>query len=781
MKKIILLALFNSFLIYSFAKILKNNNMVDSVDIISYDINLEMQALSSKNIKGNTVITYLSKVNNMDYISLGLYKFTIDSVFVSGVKTLNYNYVDDKLQIFTDKKNTGDTGIVNIYYKGFANHEDWGGFYFTNDSSYAFNMGVGMTTDPHSIGRFWYPCIDEYSEKALYRYNVKVKEGYVAVCGGTLMDSINNQDGTINYLWEMSHPISSYLSSIAISKYYLIKDTFNGIEKVIPITIYCNVEDTFNVKESFRNLKNVLKIFENKFGPYRWERVGYVLVPFDYGAMEHATNIAFPVNLANGVSEDETMIMHELSHHWFGNLVTCYANKDMWLNEGFAVFSEGVFKEEMYGSVEMKRLLREYHKYCLHISSKIDNGVFPLDGMTLGNTYSKTVYNKGATVAQTLRYHLGEDNFFKYLKKYLNDYAYKNITIDGFREFLELESGEDLSDFFDNWIHHGGYPHFSIDNFETQQNGSKYEVKVNYKQRTKDRSFISRDNKIELLFIDKNWHTHYDSILINDEGGSFNYMLDFEPIAVMLDPNEKVYDATTDEIKIIKETGTVEYENIFALLEVNSTADSSMVRITHNWVRPDYFVNEIPGLHISNNRYWKVEGLFSNKLKAKVYFYYSKSRFDYASGLLDTALIKNSADSLVLLYRPDANYDWSIVNSTKSGNNTYGFLITDTIIAGEYALGIRDINRLSIDDYNLLADEIIMVYPNPAKDSFKIELKNFSQGIVKIYNINGNIEKTFNVNNKQIIDITDVKSGIYFVKLFDVNMQEITSKKIIVN
>ena len=154
-------------------------------------------------------------------------------------------------------------------------------------------MGVGLNTQPHSFGKVWYPCIDEFTDKAYYDYYITVKNDKKAVCGGTLMSVNNNGNNTSTYHWKLHAEIPAYTSSVAVGNYVAVKDTFNGITGKIPIQIYVPASDTNHAKASFINLKNILSIFESRFGPYLWERVGYVGVPFNAGAMEHATNISF--------------------------------------------------------------------------------------------------------------------------------------------------------------------------------------------------------------------------------------------------------------------------------------------------------------------------------------------------------------------------------------------------------------------------------------------------------------------------------------------------------
>src|ERR1700747_1117469 len=97
----------------------------------------------------------------------------------------------------------------------------------------------------------------------------------------------------------------------------------------LPIMLAGLPADTVKMKNSFVHLQDALSIFENYFGKFHWDKVGYSLVPFNSGSMEHATNIASPLFASNGTTAYETLFYHELSHHWFGDLVTCRTEEDM--------------------------------------------------------------------------------------------------------------------------------------------------------------------------------------------------------------------------------------------------------------------------------------------------------------------------------------------------------------------------------------------------------------------------------------------------------------------
>jgi aminopeptidase N len=168
----------------------------------------------------------------------------------------------------------------------------------------------------------------------------------MALCNGALISTIDNGNGTKTWNWEMNEEIPSYLACVAVGNYAPAYFNYYGIEDTIPVQLGAVAADTSDMKNSFVHLTDALSIFENHFGPYRWNKVGYSLVPFTGGAMEHATNIAYPNFMVNGNTLYEDFLVHELSHHWFGDLATCETAEDMWLNEGWASYCVYLFYEK---------------------------------------------------------------------------------------------------------------------------------------------------------------------------------------------------------------------------------------------------------------------------------------------------------------------------------------------------------------------------------------------------------------------------------------------------
>jgi len=386
-KKIILV--FIIFYINNYLINAQENNYRDSVDVAHYQINMDFSDLESKQIKANTILKITAQKDELKSIALDLLGLKVDKVLLNK-KAIKYSYNSKVLRINLDKIYTKkDTLELNVYYHGTPKKDkSWGGFFIT--SEYAFNYGVGMKALPPNYGRVWYPCIDNFTDRATYEYHITVKKEHTAVCSGTL-NKVDEYANKYIYHWQLNKPIPTYISSIAVSDYVVLKDTVKGLERTIPIEIYVNRKDKEAGKITFAHVKDFFHAYEKAYGAYQWEKIGYVATPFKNGAMEHATNIAYGAN-CNGNSTCEYTLAHELSHHWFGNLVTCRTEKDMWLNEGWAVFSEAVFEEHLRGKQAYKNYIRKKHKRVLQYAHLLDKSYLPLYGIPHAQTYGETVY-----------------------------------------------------------------------------------------------------------------------------------------------------------------------------------------------------------------------------------------------------------------------------------------------------------------------------------------------------------------------------------------------------
>jgi len=758
----------------------KTGLISDTIHVVNYAIHLNIVHFSHRSISGYTALTITPKMNNVNSIGLYLLSMTVDSILLNSSHIPSFSYNDTLIHIpLATPINTSDTVTLKIFYHGLPQEDPsgWGGFYFSSDSAYAFNLGVGFQTVPHCFGRAWFPCVDDFIDRSTYDCYIRVDNGKTAVCGGTLMNVAHNADSTKTFYWRLHLPIPTYLASVAVANYTAVSSTFNGMNGSIPVKIYVPPADTSNAKASFTHLLSILNVYENDFGPYLWERVGYVGIPFTGGAMEHATNIGYPLMCINGNLSYESMYAHELSHHWFGDLVTCATAGDMWLNEGWASYCESLYREGIYGYSSYAGNVKANHFTTLSTCHTDDGGYFALYGIPSAITYGSTVYKKGADVIHTMRYYLGDSLFFSMLKTYLVTYKFNHISTADFRDFISSNTGVNMTDFFNGWVFSAGFPHYAIDS--TVYNGTGNDFTVYVKQKLLHKASYVNSNKIWITFMNSAWQKYTDYIEFSGHTGSKVFHLPFTPVATMLDLDNKTSDARTDYSQTIKTTGNYSFPNSYFILNVQTLPDSAFFRVEHNWVAADPLQTPTPGIYrISGKRYWKIDGIFPPGFVAEAKFNFNRGAGHFDDTLLVTA---NSADSLVLLYRVNAADDWHIVNFTKTGNNSTGYITTENVQKGEYTFGIGKPHQAGIDVKNQTKKAELRVFPNPSNDTFNILFNSDKNSELKIYDNANNLVYTKKVNPKQekiTWKPSGLKSGNYVVYLFE-NGKAVTFEKIV--
>lgn len=748
------------------------NMRSDTFDILHYDIHLDV-VFTSSTIAGYTEIQMVPKTNGQSSIRFDLLKMQIDSVKVNNVNTL-FSYNDTLLNVsLNGTKNTGDTTYIKVFYHGVPQMDasGWGGFYF--NGNYAFNLGVGFAAVPHNFGRVWFPCFDNFVEKSKYDFYISSDTTKFAYCNGMMIkDTILN--GKRIRHWKMLNEIPSYLASVAVADYTEVKSVISTPSHTIPAIIAARLSDTNGVKVAFVNLPNAVNIFEDKYGLYQWNRVGYCLVPFSSGAMEHATNIAYP-QLAIGTTAYEAQLMaHELSHHWWGDLVTCETQEDMWINEGMATYSEMIFLENKYNYSQYQNQLLSMLSEMVQFGNFKEQQYWPVSGVPSQYTYGDHVYKKGAIVAHNLRTYIGDSLFFGGLKYVLTQKAFKNMNSAEFQQLLENYSGLSLNDFFQGWVFNGGYPVFTIDSARYQNlSGSNYLAKVYIKQKLHGAPSFYNNVPLSVSFFDNNWQPHTYKAIVSGSVITFTTTLNFLPEFVILNYDKKLAYASLGDVKVIKNTGNISFANSkISINVINKGSDSSFIYAEHHFAEPDPQKNLTGKKYkLSNQHYWKISGKLSNGFYAKLRLNYNGNLVYSGYGCMDTCLTFINSDSITVLYRPDVSSDWREVSFTKypSGSKA-GMLYVDTLLLGEYTFANKNGTFTGINEIKFDKMKELKVYPNPSSQSLKIEIPDeikHKKLNANIYSAEMKLIKVIPLDDNAITDLSMLSSGSYFIVLND--------------
>lgn len=732
----------------------------DSVNVLHYDIHLDITQLYERSISGYTEVTLTPVVESFNEFALDLLKMTIDSILIDDQKHEDFSYNDTIIHIDLGLELLrGEEIKVKIFYNGNPKKDpQWGGFYMSN--SYAYNIGVGMGSDPVCIGRTWFPCVDDFVDRAKYDYYITIKDAMEAVCGGIKIGEENHNDDTKTVHWRSNQQYPTYLASVAVGDYAVISDSYSGLEKEIPIINYAFHEDSAGVVSSLRDIKVVMAVFEDLFGPYQFDRVGYVTVPFGAGAMEHAMNIAMAPSALDGSLDEEEIIYHELSHMWFGDWVTCKTANDMWINEGWASYCEAIFLEHIYGEERFRDYVRSRHDMVLKSAHVDDGNFYAVSNVPLDHTYGTTSYDKGADRVHTIRGYLGDELFYKAVKEYLIQFGDSCASSEDIRDVFTEATGIDMTDFFDAWIFSPGFPHFSIDAYSFSENGDKYDINLTMRQKLRAQETFANSNRVEVTVMDKDWNMETHLVEFDGEKQDVSIESSIYPEAVFVDHNEKISDAISNHVKTVNEDKIYYFSNTNLTVNVEEITDSAYISAEFNWVKPDKYGEQENGMIISEYFYWKVSGIFPEDFSAKGKFFYNINTFSDEN-------LNYKFDTLRLVYREDANHKWHYIDQTYNGTPISGEITIPELLPGEYALA-TNIWPIHIHENLNNSGSILKVYPNPTKDEFNFEFeKNLKNGQITIYDVKGQVLYEEKIGKQTTIHWSPnaLQDSIYFVQI----------------
>lgn len=743
----------------------ENDPRFDRINVVHYAIHLDVSDLASKSISGYTDVDYLQNLP-LDSMVLYLESLEVDSIQLNG-QAVTYTHTGKVLEIAASMSMADTVNTARIWYHGKPIRDaSWGGFYFSGD--YAYNLGVAFTSDPHNYGRVWFPCVDDFEDRALYDFYIITSVNDRAMCNGLLMASTPVGTTRTEWHWKLSDPIPTYLASIAVAPYTVRNFTHKGI----PVTLAAVLSDSANMQQSFEHLPNAIDAFIQAYGPHRFERIGFNLVPFNSGAMEHATNIAYPRYAADGTFDSETLFAHELAHHWWGNSVTCSDAPQMWLNEGWASYSERVFLEYVYGRERYLEDISANHLAVLHYAHLRDGDTLAINGVGHTKTYGMHVYDKGADVIHTLRGYMGDSAFFAATSSMIGSHLFENITTDILKAHFQKYTTRDLTHFFDQWVNEPGFPAFDIIDWKVTPHQTGFTNNVVVRQRTRFAPGFFTHVPMELMPVSADFKTATIPVTLSGYETKLEFQTDFRPETIFIDPNQRISDAVTDRTMTISDTGSYYFGD--ALMDVNVTenTDSSWVRVEHYWVAPDAWFNDEGNPFLSRERYWNVSGVWNPNLKASARIDYNgrNTGLNYPDGYFDNDLIRIREDSLVLMYRETASSPWRIYPDYTlvmgSPFDKRGSIEISTLKRGEYALAMRDQQFLDIPWIReTMSINYLTFQPNPAEGEITFQVYGAKKACLEITNSSGQVllkQAIRSHDMKLKVDTSQWAKGVYY-------------------
>jgi aminopeptidase N len=446
-----------------------------------------------------------------------------DSVFMQGAM-LNYTHNGNILTVdFNQYLPASQLDSLTVYYHGVPPETGFGSF--AAETHGTNNIPVLWTLSEPYGAKDWWPIKQDLNDKIdSIDIIVRTPAIYKVASNGILVSETVLGTDKISY-WKSRYPIASYLVAIAVSDYTVFSTQAQLSTGNLSVVNYVYNESLNDAQNAINEMIEHLIYFDSLFVPYPFMNEKYGHAQFNWGGgMEHQT-MSFVGNFSY------ELLAHELAHQWFGNHITCGSWQDLWLNEGFATYAAGLCYERFSPNLYWKIWKGNQVDF---ISSSPGGSVFVTDTMDIPRLFdARLTYSKAAMLLHMLRWKIGDDNFFTALRNYQNNpllshsYA-RNIDL---KNELEIASGQNLDEFFNDWYWGEGYPSYQLS--YDQDNVNLISFTLSQSQSHPSVSFF--EMPIPVLF--KN-ALHDTTIVFNHtfSGQSFSAQLNFKVDSVIIDP-----------------------------------------------------------------------------------------------------------------------------------------------------------------------------------------------------------------------------------------------------
>ena len=479
-----------------------------SYDINYYHLDIKLD-IEKKKISGSNLFKFTA-VQDLNRLQFDLFEnMNIEKVHYQGKeipfkREFNAVFID-----FPERIKKGTKAEFTVFYNGnptIARNPPWdGGFTFSADQ----NGKPWVSVSCQGFGASsWWPNKDHQSDEVdSMLISIAVPKGLMNVSNGRLVSIKEQEDNFTQYNWFVSYPINNYNVSLNVADYAHFNDSYQGENGNLTLDYYVLRENLDKAKKQFgENVKPMFGAFENWFGPYPFYRDGYKLIETPYLGMEHQTAVAYGNKYLNGYRGRDLsgtglglkwdyIIIHETGHEWFGNNITSKDIADMWIHEGFTMYSEALYVESIEGKAAGA-------KYIAGIRSNITNNK-PIIGIyNVNHEGSGDMYYKGANLIHMTRILLDDDKKWRELLRGMNkEFGLKTTTTEEIVAYINKITGKNLSKIYDQYLRYAQIPVL-----EHKQEGNQ----VYYRWQADVENFdmpirIKRGGKMEWIKPEKEW------------------------------------------------------------------------------------------------------------------------------------------------------------------------------------------------------------------------------------------------------------------------------------
>lgn len=374
------------------------------------------------------------------------------------------------------------------------------GFYFVGPDKYYRDKDLQAWTQGEAVeSKYWFPCQDHPQVKFTCDILVTVPSEFTVISNGVLLEASIARSAKARgdrkkmvYHWSQSNPQPAYLTSVVIGKFAETSESYATASKDgLPLKYYVPENRKADAPRTFEHTRDMLKFFEVYLGTkYPYAKYSQAAVEdFIFGGMENASCTTLTADTLHDKKAhldftSDHLVSHELAHQWFGDLVTCRDWQHVWINEGFATYCEALYWEHSKGPEEFSYYMMQIAEdYFEEASSRYLRPIVTKVYKHPDDLFDRHTYEKGACVLHMLRHQVGDKYFRRSLRTFLGRFANGTAETDDLRKVFELESGQSLQQFFDQWFFKMGHPELKVElSPQSSIQGSKKTVTLKVEQ-----------------------------------------------------------------------------------------------------------------------------------------------------------------------------------------------------------------------------------------------------------------------------------------------------------
>ena len=579
-----------------------NPDRPGQVNHIYLDLNLD---IPNQSFTGTCTITLTPVRKGIEQLTLDAVDLNIESVLIGEVSQ-PFDYDGERLQINLLQPTTEEKIDIKIAYS--VDHPQRGIYFIHSNEHYPDKPTQVWTQGEDEDSRFWFPCFDYPGQLATSEIKVKVPGKYLAVSNGELVNTETVGEDKI-YHWKQQQVHPTYLMTLAVGDFAELKDTWRDI----PVTYYVQKGREEDGKRSMGKTPRMVEYLSKKYGyDYPYPKYAQVCVDdFIFGGMENTSTTLLTdrclldKRAATDNRRTESLVLHELAHQWFGDLVVIKHWSHAWIKEGMASYAEVLWTEEEYSEDDAAYyLLNEARTYISEDSSRYRRPIVTNIYREAIELYDRHLYEKGACVYHMIRGILGDELFDKAIHTFVNDNAHRTVeTIDLLRA-IDKATGYNLAVLFDQYVFRGGHPDYKVAySWDSDNNLAKLTITQTQAKDNKTGSDSELfDLKIPIGFgyiVNDNvsiQHSTLDilDIRIHQQQQTFYFPLEKKPDFISFDVNNYILKTVKLEYPVTQLKNQLKYDinvvsRIYAAQALGKKGGLEVVKALSAALEEDYF------------------------------------------------------------------------------------------------------------------------------------------------------------------------------------------------